>query len=525
MDRCAEAPQYFADMVLDIPYEYWIILSGALIMMALVSVVPYCTRVVGLCLSYLYNWGKLYMANKYRFKRLDGVDPSPEDDTINKLPLLSVSFVTVGEEVIKVMVDSEGKIAGRPVGGLDGVSTVNEMAMPYSKVCKIKSMPKGMVKFYDPNQNPIGCGVRIEDKVLTVSHVANIASFAGTDSNSLVKVVNVRSADPLDFAIVELEKGAWSFLGVKAAKLGRPKLGQGVVVYGQKDDSNYSSVGVITERTDEPFIVAHNASTTRGWSGGPMYSNNRVVALHVGSRVGSDKVHNRALVLFPFVEHLVEESDDDKSNYVYNLTEFDLIRKNKKSKINRLDFMGRTYLTAGGSYTSMKVDEFLELKEARGEDLWEDIEDDDIEPPPVHYKFEEADKTGMDFGDSSSMDSRLKQQLGSSQRVTLSQIMREPSASSKPIMREAVIRSHTQTVMSKEQSKLAQPEAKQIDSLSDVKSTLKELVKSVQSLKTSAGQDKVLSKPNMPSASNSQAKGVPSQKSKRKRSKGGAKKL
>jgi hypothetical protein len=441
-----------------------------------------------------------------------------------KLPQLTTVYAKVGGDLIKVLVDTEGNIVGVPVNGTQVVdSTINEMAMPYSKIYNSKTTPKGMIKFYDLEMHPVGCGVRVGDRVLTVSHVAQIATFAGTDKKCAVKVVNVQHADVIDFAIVELEKGAWAFLGVRAAKLGRPKLNQGMMVFGQKDDVVQRSVGVLMDRTEEPFVVSHNASTLRGWSGGPIYSNNRVVALHVGSRVSDEAIHNRALVLFPFVEHLVEESDDDRSNYVYNEIDFETLRKTKKGKFDRLDFMGVTYVSSGSNYARMEVDEFEELKQAQGETLWADISDDEIEPPDFQYTFE-ADKQGLDFGDSSSLDSRLKQQLGSSQRVTLSQIMREPSGSSKPTFREAVTQNHTQVVMSKEQSKLAPQDESQIDSLKDVKSILIKLEKSVQNLENSVGHDKELSKPNTPSGSNSQGKGVPSQKSKRRRKRGGAKK-
>jgi hypothetical protein len=512
-------------MFVNLTQEFWLIVAGALVMLALVSVTPYCMRAIWLYLCDLYNWYILHNASEKRYKSLDRDDPYLEDDTMIKLPQLTTVYAKVGGDLIKVLVDAEGNIVGVPVGGTQVVdSTINEMAMPYSKIYNSNKTPKGMIKFYDLDMHPVGCGVRVSDRVLTVSHVAQIASFAGTSKKSAVKVVNVQHAEALDFAVVELQQGAWAFLGVKSAKIGRPKLNQGVMVFGQKDDCVQKSVGVLMDRTDEPFVVSHNASTLKGWSGGPIYSDNRVVALHVGSRVSDEAVHNRALVLFPFVEHLVEESDDDRSNYIYNQIDYETLRKGKKGKFDRLDFMGVTYVTSGNNYVRMAVDEFETMKQDKGETLWADVEDDDIEPPDFLYTFE-SDEPSQHFGQASSLDSRLKQQLASSQRVTLSQIMREPSKSSKPIMREAVIRPITQSVMSKEQSKLAPQGVSQTDFQRDVKSTLKELNKSVQSLANSVGQGKELPKPNTPSDLNSQGKDVPSQKSKRRRKRGGVKKL
>jgi hypothetical protein len=167
----------------------------------------------------------------------------------------------------------------------------------------------------------LGLGFRCGTRLITSRHVlkkaAGYESVAiQTNTNREVKLdrswrMSVDSAD-LDCIGVEIPAGVWAILGVKTAKLSRPRVGDSVTVFGHDElGRTCSSTGVVRP-TGQLFVFQHNASTMPGDSGGPILSSRGVIGVHCGSIQA--KGQNKGVALNFLIEDEVSETSSAASS-------------------------------------------------------------------------------------------------------------------------------------------------------------------------------------------------------------------
>lgn len=170
-----------------------------------------------------------------------------------------------------------------------------EMAVPGSLPMPVSVWPQGLVAIRaDGKRSSMGCRI----KVGTTSYLLIAAHSLRGASGSSLSLTNgalelpmnkdwpVFAYSPsrsLDFCLIEVDKQAWSVLGVKALNI-NPTTSGSITTYGVDFAGRLnSSLGSVRRDMSKPFGLVHTASTEPGWSGTPLLNSGGVVGWHTGA--------------------------------------------------------------------------------------------------------------------------------------------------------------------------------------------------------------------------------------------------
>nr|UHS71677.1 MAG: polyprotein P2a [Sobemovirus sp.] len=183
-----------------------------------------------------------------------------------------------------------------PAISRDGGQEAAIIGKTFSEVVPGKE-PASLVTIYGPNDDVVGMGSRVSWNggtwLLTASHVwIPDVDMALAKGNNMVTVKPnqckgaVRCADTrVDFTLVPIPDPVWSVLKVKSIPLAPMNKNVPCVLYGGRHPTSLMSSAGIATKGEYGFQIEHNAPTTNGWSGTPIYSQGCVVGIHTGSKV------------------------------------------------------------------------------------------------------------------------------------------------------------------------------------------------------------------------------------------------
>jgi hypothetical protein len=170
-----------------------------------------------------------------------------------------------------------------------------EMAVPGSLPMPVAVWPGGLVSIRaNGKRSSMGCRIKIGSSTyLLMAHHA-LRGASGTTlsiGNGSVElpmskewpVFAYSPSGSLDFCLIEVDKQAWSILGVKALNI-NPTTSGSVTTYGVDCSGRLnSSLGAVRRDKSKPFGLSHTASTEPGWSGTPLINSGGVVGWHTGA--------------------------------------------------------------------------------------------------------------------------------------------------------------------------------------------------------------------------------------------------
>nr|WBT97306.1 polyprotein [Subterranean clover mottle virus] len=235
----------------------------------------------------------------------------------------------------------------------------------------------------------VGFGARVRyngcsDYLLTAHHVVkpheklNLCKSGYMVEDVDLAVTCGSDHDAVDFALIKVPPAVWSKLKVGVGKLEPMTKKTHVTVYGGSDSTRLLSSSGPAYKGKAGYAIIHEASTTKGWSGTPLYSGNTIVGVHTGSgKVGySNRAVNVKLLLtavskFETIFSEISYGELDEDNYLLrnrdDFVEVEILGKGK-------------FLLGDSSFLDItgKPLGWEKEKRARGEALWHDASDDDF---------------------------------------------------------------------------------------------------------------------------------------------------
>lgn len=188
--------------------------------------------------------------------------------------------------------------------------------------------PASTVAILDSGDRVIGFGARVKKPhsrkslLVTAFHVVRKVRFGpiylakySTAEKAVKKVEIARSWDfdflardqNLDILALDVPSAVWSLLGVKAADVYMAGQNQVVTCYGgSRLDSLLSTVGTANYRSE--LSITHTCTTSKGWSGAPVYSSKGIIGIHTSS--GDVGINNVATLLWPLMDENETFYDD-----------------------------------------------------------------------------------------------------------------------------------------------------------------------------------------------------------------------
>nr|WBT97301.1 ORF2a [Subterranean clover mottle virus] len=232
--------------------------------------------------------------------------------------------------------------------------------------------------------------------------------------------------DAVDFALIKVPPAVWSKLKVGVGKLEPMTKKTHITVYGGSDSTRLLSSSGPAYKGKAGYAIIHEASTTKGWSGTPLYSGNTIVGVHTGSgQVGySNRAVNVKLLLtavskFETIFSEISYGELDEDNYLLrnrdDFVEVEILGKGK-------------FLLGDSSFVDItgKPLGWEKEKRARGEALWHDASDDDF--------YEDANFLADFYKDSKeTVDDIMLEHLNCQRVATTSKIVSPPSLSLRPM--------------------------------------------------------------------------------------------
>lgn len=191
----------------------------------------------------------------------------------------------------------------------------------------------------------------------------------------------------LDFSLVKIHDKYWAKLKVKSAPLVPLTKTCHITAYGgTHSKSLLSSIG-IAEKAKANYAISHTASTTKGWSGTPLYdTRGNIVGVHTGSsKLGESNRGTNIGVLLSSLHNF----ETDFSEISYSELDYD----NFKMRENQDDFieveikgMGK-YKLGDTSFVNMDAIAWERKKREKGEEVWADASDEDLEDEKSFIKW------------------------------------------------------------------------------------------------------------------------------------------
>nr|AQM32772.1 serine protease [Mushroom bacilliform virus] len=168
--------------------------------------------------------------------------------------------------------------------------TVLEAAQPGSDFVECEQWPNGLVAIRRHDGRIVGMGFLVvlngKWRLVTAAHVAReckrgIMLSAGIDSKTVTfQDLDVVLQTQVDACIMNVPAGTAASLGVRKVVINRtPSESKVVRAYGYNSGKFCMSEGLVGT-TSANMGFRHGCSTLRGWSGTPIYRDNKVVGIH-----------------------------------------------------------------------------------------------------------------------------------------------------------------------------------------------------------------------------------------------------
>lgn len=235
----------------------------------------------------------------------------------------------------------------------------------------------------------VGLGSRVQykgcsDYLLTAHHV--VATHAELSlckrgvviklEESMLESTYESGLESVDFIMIKIPSNYWSKLGVGVGKLSTMTKRTTVTLYGGNNSMGLISSQGPAYKGRAGFAIIHEAPTTRGWSGTPLYSGNFIVGIHTGcAELGKTNCATN-------VNLLLELSSTQESNFSENsygeIDEDNFVLRSNRSEYIEVDIKGRgKFLMGDSDYLNItgKPSDWEKQKRAQGEEIWEDAED------------------------------------------------------------------------------------------------------------------------------------------------------
>jgi len=263
---------------------------------------PYHARVIVITTYLLLLTMLVYLVLKLRFKRvISGKEPQWVDGEVVERTILQDGVTT-----IKIRTQDGREFTLEESPNLVK-KNVLEMSMPGSDESLSCYRPAlAILMDYGGRMEVIGVGFRIRNYFCTAAHVVNSFHAQGKNLHimpvirihaELTKIetttsymlplakleANANKHDNVDLFAIALDDGVWANLRTpKISETGISRKKQQIATVGFSKDRLICAIGTTLNSSD--FDELHYNSTTRGgWSGGPVFCGNKVVAMHVRS--------------------------------------------------------------------------------------------------------------------------------------------------------------------------------------------------------------------------------------------------
>ncbi|QGL04933.1 polyprotein P1a [Hubei sclerotinia RNA virus 1] len=323
-----------------------------------------------------------------------------------------------------------------------------EMAVPGSLPMPVATWPAGLVAIRaDGKRSSMGCRIKIGSRTfLLVAHHSLRGSSGsalsigtGTVSIPMSKEWPVFAYSPsrsLDFCLIELDKQAWSVLGVKALNI-NPTTSGSVTTYGVDCSGRLnSSLGSVRRDRSKPFGLSHSASTEPGWSGTPLLNSGGVVGWHTGAGETSLPSNVATSVAAILAATNTKESPFTAGKFVH--VEWDeLLDREDVSRAIAYGLNGRVEFITSDSDYSRQYDYDFSGRSIVGQS-WADLDDEDedwgyddfgrMESIPIPDDNQEVLDDGSQQEDFQRLDTQVS--VSPEKQITPSEWLREPLATS-----------------------------------------------------------------------------------------------
>jgi hypothetical protein len=181
-------------------------------------------------------------------------------------------------------------------------------------------------------RSPLGKGlIELDDDWKTLPHV-NVAAWENDAHGNPYPVHGV------DFAYYVVPKAFGARLQVRALKIAKRTPTKGVNLLLIRDDGVKVVHGSVMRNPTQPLILNHDANTTRGDSGAPLYSDGKLVGIHIGAVKTVDGMINAAQDVVT-LNHIAENQDRIRAMEV----------ERELQSIGSIDEVGPEGSAAGGS--------------------------------------------------------------------------------------------------------------------------------------------------------------------------------
>lgn len=248
----------------------------------------------------------------------------------------------------------------------------------------------------------VGFGSRVQykgcsDYLLTAHHV--VAPHAELNlckrglvvklSEDMLESTYESALEAVDFVMIKIPSNYWSKLGVGVGKLTTMTKRTTVTLYGGSNSMGLTSSQGSAYKGRTGFAIIHEAPTTRGWSGTPLYQGNFIVGIHTGcGKLGETNCATN-------VNLLLELSSTQESNFSENsyseIDEDNFVLRTNREEYMEVEIKGKgKFLLGDADYINVtgKPLDWERQKRARGEEIWG--EDDETEE-----KLDNYFKTGL----------------------------------------------------------------------------------------------------------------------------------
>nr|QXV86579.1 polyprotein 2ab [Solemoviridae sp.] len=341
-------------------------------------------------LSVLFAWRKLQIkliktteeARPGKFVRLVG-DPIFD-------PNKGVYFNGAGEDgqMHKIVIEPKWwHLLPRSAISRDGEAEAAVLNGSYSSVLP-GTEPSSLVML-KVGEVTVGFGSRVQykgcsDYLLTAHHV--VAPHAELNlckrglvvklSEDILESTYESASEAVDFVMIKVPSNYWSKLGVGVGKLTTMTKRTTVTLYGGSNSMGLISSQGSAYKGRTGFAIIHEAPTTRGWSGTPLYQGNFIVGIHTGcGKLGETNCATN-------VNLLLELSSTQESNFSENsyseIDEDNFVLRANREEYMEVEIKGKgKFLLGDADYINVtdKPSNWEKLKKARGEEIWEDAED------------------------------------------------------------------------------------------------------------------------------------------------------
>jgi len=281
----------------------------------------------------------------------------------------------------------------------------------------------------------VGFGARVKyngssDYLLTAHHVIKpheklSLCKGGYVVENVDLTVDCGSAhDAVDFALIKVSPAVWSKLRVGVGKFEPMTRKTHVTVYGGSNSLGLLSSSGPAFKGKAGYTIVHEASTTKGWSGTPLYSGNVIVGVHTGS--GQVGFSNRATNV-KFLLDSVSKFETIFSEISYGELDIDNYFLRNSSDFLEVEISGKgKFLLGDSSFVDItnKSLSWEKEKRAKGELVWHDADDDDF--------YEDANFLADFYKDSKETVDSMLEHLNC-QRAATTKVVSPPLLSLRPM--------------------------------------------------------------------------------------------